>query len=138
MELARLASIKQQTTSPAGPFLRPRATGVPESKKMLPRYTGWFSATFSGASFFPVGPALAGNGDLVVFGPFWAAGKRNSGPWPKTEGRDFPALGVPKSKKKVTTLSGMFVRNFFAFAFCPTGPPRAGNRKIRVFEAILA
>ena len=43
--------------------------------------------------------------------------------------RNFPALGVPKSKKKVTTLSGMVVRYFLQFAFCPTG-----NREILVFS----
>ena len=44
--------------------------------------------------------------------------------------RNFPVLGVPKSTKNVTTLFRMVVRNFFTFAFWPTRPPRAGNRKM--------
>ena len=51
------------------------------------------------------------------FRPFWprtALGtQRNPGHGLETENRNFPALGGPKSKTKVTTLSGMVVRNFF-------------------------
>ena len=66
---------------------------------MLPRYPGWFSATFSGARFFSVGTPPVGNGDLVGFWPVLGT-SRNSGTGPKTENRNFPALGVPKSRKK--------------------------------------
>ena len=41
---------------------------------MSPRYPGWFSATFSGTTFFSVGPPPVGNGDLVVFWPVLGGG----------------------------------------------------------------
>ena len=50
------------------------------------------------------------------FGLFWAAEKRN-----------FPALGFLKSKKKVTTLSGMVVRNFFTLS-CFARPDPQGRK----------
>ena len=77
--------------------------------------------------FFSVGPPPAGNGDLVVF---WAAGTwRNSGPGPKTEKRNFPVLGGPKRGEKVTTLSGMVVRNFLTLYVLADQTPR--GRKSR-------
>ena len=45
----------------------------------------------------------------------------------------FPGARGPQiEEKKVTTLSGMVVRNFVTFNIF-TGPPQARNRKIRVF-----
>ena len=40
---------------------------------------------------------------------------------------NFPALGLPKSKEKVTTLSGMVVHNFLTFYLWPDGTPVRGK-----------
>ena len=37
--------------------------------------TGWFSATFSGPTFFPVASPLVGNGDLVGFWQYLGPGR---------------------------------------------------------------
>ena len=49
-----------------------------------------------------------------AFGPFWAAGhlEKFRARVKKQKKRNFPVLGVPKRGEKVTTLSGMVVRNF--------------------------
>ena len=39
----------------------------------------------------------------------------------------FPVLGVPKQNKKVTTLSGMVVRNFFTLYILADRTPRGGK-----------
>ena len=142
MELARLASkqaASKQQASSAGPFLVHRAEWVPKSKKKLPRYPGWFSATVSGTFFFWSDPHRLETVIYWGFGPFWAAGtERNSGAGPKTEKRNFPVLGVPKRGKKVTTLSGMVIRNFLTVYVLADWTPRAGKHEIRGFSAILA
>ena len=83
----------------------------------------------------PEGREIAKYGYFSSFWPRTAFSTwKNPGRGLKTEKRNFLALGVPKSKTKVNTLSGMVVRNFFLhFTFRPTGPPRLGNRKIWVF-----
>ena len=43
------------------------------------------------------------------------------------ENLNFPVLGVPKRKTKVTTLSGMVVRNFFTFHVLTDQAPRGGK-----------
>ena len=132
---ARLASKQQAATSPAGPFQAPRATRVPKSNKMLARHLGWFSATFSGTSFFWSDPHRP---EMVIwwyFGPFWAADiEKNSGPGPKTEKHNFSVLRVPKQKNKCTTLSGMVVRNFLTLYVLTDRTPTGGKtRKYKDF-----
>ena len=73
MEPARLAASSSKQPAPQGPGQAPQPKGSRNGKKMLPRYPGWFSATFSGTTFFPVRPPLAGNSDLVVFWPILGA-----------------------------------------------------------------
>ena len=66
--------------------------------------------------FFGRTPRWAQRVIYWVFGPLGAAGTwRNSGPGSKTEKHNFPEIGVPKRKKKVTTPSGMVVRHFVTF-----------------------
>ena len=78
------------------------------------------------------------------FRPFWpraALGTwRNSGPGSKTEKSDFPELGVPKrrGKKSYHPIWDSCPQLFLHLMFCPTRPPRAGNREKRGFQAILA
>ena len=62
------SSKQQQATSPAGPFLAPRATGVPKSKKNATTLSGMVFRNFR-AILFLVGPPPVRNGDLVVFWP---------------------------------------------------------------------
>ena len=77
-----------------GPKIPKTGPGDPKGsqnrKKLRPRYPGCFSATFSGTTFFSVGPPPAGIGDLRVFWPpghlekFWGQKwPKNSknGPW---------------------------------------------------------
>ena len=97
MELACLAS---KQASSAGPFLGPRASGVPKSKKMLPRYPGWFSATLSGTAFFSVGPPPVRNGDLVVFWPVLGRGHLEKfRDWAKNRKTQFPGARGPEIGK---------------------------------------
>ena len=65
------------------------------------------------------------------FGPFWprTALGRNPGTGPKAERRNFLALGVPKSKKKVTTLSGMVVHNFLTSNVLADRTPTGGESR---------
>ena len=92
MELA-----SKQQLAPQGP----RATEVPKSKKMLPHYPGCFSATFSGISFFPVGPPPVGNGDLVVFWPILGCGHLEKfGDWAINRKTQFPGARGPETGKK--------------------------------------
>ena len=132
MEPARLAS---KLASSAGPFLGLRATGVPKSEKMLLRYPGWFSATFSGTTFFRSDPHRSEKVISWYFGPFWAAGTRRiSGIGPKTAKHNFPVLGVSKRKTKVTTLSGTVVRNVLASYILTDQTPTGGKtRNTRIF-----
>ena len=107
MELGRLAS-KQATSPILGPFLVRRAEGARKSRKQIHAIRDKFPQLSREQLFFRSDPQVVGNGDLVVAGTY-----RNSGTGPNTERRNLPALGVPKSKRKVTTLSRMVVRNFF-------------------------
>ena len=122
----RVWQASKQQLAPQGPFWSVEQKGPRNrGKKMLPRFLGWFSATFSGTIFLRSDPHVVGNGDLLVL---WAPGtQRNSGTGPKTEKRNFLALGVPKSKKKITTLSGTVVRNFFTVL--PDWTPRGGKSR---------
>ena len=107
MEAARLASkqqqaaSKQQASSSAGPFLAPRATGVPKSKKMLPCYPGWFSATFSVTSSFWSDPHVVRNGDLVGFWPVLGRGYLDKfRAWTENRKTQFPGARGPKTEEK--------------------------------------
>ena len=51
---------------------------------------------------------------------------------------NFPVLGVPKQKNKTPRYPEWLFATFLHFTFGSTGPPRAGNRKIRGLSAILA
>ena len=68
------------------------------------------------------------------FGRFWpgmALGTEiNPGRGLKTEKCNFQALGVPKSRKKLPHYPGWLFATFLRCTFWPTGPPRAGNRKM--------
>ena len=158
MELARLASSKQLHRALSGPrshrgpkiekngttlsgmaffwFRHTSSQRTLTSKTKfykLPRYPGWFSATFAGPTVFSVGPPPVGNGDLVVFWPVLGTW-RNSRPGPKTEKHNFAVLGeffLPRCL-------GWLFATFLQFTFGPTGPPRAANREIQGFWAILA
>ena len=72
---------------------------------MLPRYPGWFSATFSEQIFGSVRPPRGQkrrfSGALARFGP---------GGRVENIETQFPGAGGPETEKK-TTLSGMIVRN---------------------------
>ena len=103
---------------------------------MLPRYLGWFSATFSGTIFFLADPQVVRNGDLVVCGPVLSRGHLEKfRDWAKNKKTPFPGAGGPEIEggNFFTMLSGMVVRNFLHFTFCLTGPPGAGNREKRGF-----
>ena len=63
---------------------------------------------------------------------------RNSGPGPKTKKRNFPQLGVPEQRGNKPRCPRWFSATVLRCAFRPTGPPRAGNRKIWGFWAVLA
>ena len=66
--------------------------------------------------------------EITKYGGFQAILAQNGpGRGLKTEKHNFPALGVRKSKRKVTTLSGMFVRNFFTFYVLPEWTPTGGK-----------
>ena len=112
--------------------------GVPKQKKNLPRYPGWLSATFLHVIFWPTGPSGAGNQEKRVFQAILA----QDGLWHLEKSRaraengktQFPGARGPEiEKKKLPRYPGLLSATFLRFMFCPTGPPRAGNRKIRVF-----
>ena len=96
---------------------------------MLPRYPGWFSATFSGTNFFAVVPPPAGNSDLGGFladlGPL-APGETRA----QARKQNFPVLGTllggESGRQKVSPRNSAIFLHF-------TGPPGGGNRKILVF-----
>ena len=73
MELARLASNKQASNkqlAPQGPFWSAEQKGSQNrEKKKLPRYSGWFSAIFSGTTFFRSDPQVVAKSDLLGFWP---------------------------------------------------------------------
>ena len=79
----------------------------------------------------PRGGKIAKYEDFRPFWPRTAFGTcRNPGHRLKMEKGNFPAQGVPKSKKKVTTLSGMVVRKFFMLYVLPDlfdRTPMGGN-----------
>ena len=107
--------------------------GVAKRKKKVTTVSGIF---FFYISCFgqpdPQGREITKYGDFRPFWPRTAFGTyRNPERGLKTEKTQFPGARGPETEKKVTSLSGMVVHNFFMF--CPTGPPRAGNRKIRAF-----
>ena len=82
----------------------------------------------------PQGQEIAQYGDFRPFWPRAAFGTyRNPGRGLKTEKRNFPALGVPKPKKKLPRYPGWLPATFLCFMFWPTGPPWVENRKIRIF-----
>ena len=101
-------------------------------KRILPRYPGRFSAFFLQFTFWPSGPPGAGNREIRVFRAILA----QDGLWHLEKSRvraengktQFPgARGPETEEKKVTTLSGMVVRNFFTFYVLPDQTPRGGK-----------
>ena len=114
----------------------PGARG-PEMKKKFLRIWDGFPQLFYNLCFgrpSPQGREIAKYGDLRPFWPRKAFGtERNLGRGLKTEKHNFPALGVLKSKKKLPRYLGWLSATFLRLTFGPTGPPRAGNRKVRVF-----
>ena len=87
--------------APQGPFWSAEQQGSrTRRKKKLPRYPGWFSATFSGMTPFPVGPPPVGNGDLLAFWPVLVSGTWK---WAKMGQKTtillFPAGGGPTKLK---------------------------------------
>ena len=76
MELARLVSSSSSSSNKHRRALSgPQSNRGPKiEKKMLPRYPGWFSATFLGTTFFRSDPHAVGNGDLVGFWPVLGLG----------------------------------------------------------------
>ena len=82
---------------------------------------------------------MGAKGDLLGF--WLVLGHKHveiSGTGPKTEKRNFLSLGVPKTRKKVTALSGMVVHNFSTLCVLTDQTPRGGNRKLQGFYAPLA
>ena len=121
MELARLASSKQAAASKLalqGPFQAPEQQGSQNRKKMLPLYPGWFSTTFSGTTFFSVGPPPVGNGENT---------ENTKMQFPSARGTF--GGGNPAAPKVSPQNWATFVR----FLFWPTRPPGAGNRETLVF-----
>ena len=95
------------------------------TSKMLPRYPGWFSATFSATAFFSVG-----NGNLMAVWPVLALGtQRNSGPGRETQKCNFPVLeALLRGKSSRPKSFSQKLRNFFhTFRF---GRPDPQGRKI--------
>ena len=73
----------------------------------------------------PRGGKSRNTGILGHFG-LWHFGKSRA--WAENGKKcNFPALGVPKARKKVTTLSGMVVRNFFTLCVLTDRTPRGGK-----------
>ena len=96
---------------------------------MLPRYPGWFSATFWGTTFFSVGPPPVGNGDLVVCWPVLGLGHveklRARAENIKTQ---FPGARAPETEKENLPRDPRWLSaTFFHFPFWPTGPAGVGN-----------
>ena len=115
MELARLASSsKQQATSPAGPFLGPRATGLPKSKKnnvaTLSRSLQLSRERF----FFQSDPHVVGNDDLVGFWPALGLGHLEKFR-ARAENRKTQFPAAPKRKKKLPRCPGWLSATFFTF-----------------------
>ena len=126
----RLASSKQQASSSAGPFLGPKAAGVPKSKKKLHVIRDGISQLSRQQVFFLVGPPPVGNGDLVVFRPVLALGMyRNSGP-----PCNFPVLGalLRKQSGRPKSLSPK-LRNFFTFSVLADRTPGDWKSRNAVF-----
>ena len=117
----------------------PGARGTFTGAKMLPRYLGWFFATFWGNTFFLVGPPPAGNSDLVGFWPIlglWHLKKfRAQAENTKTQ---FPGARGTFMRGNVTALSAMVFRNFLAKVFCLVGSPQAGNSNLVGVGPVLA
>ena len=92
----------KQQASPAGPFLGPRATGVPKSAKKVATPSGMGSRNFLGDKCFlgrtPTGRERWFGGSLARFG-LRALGEL-PGLGHKQKKRNFPVPGVPKLKKK--------------------------------------
>ena len=100
MKPVRLAS-KPQASSRAGPFLGPRATGVPESKKKCYHaIRDGFPQVLRNNFFFGRTP-LVGNSDVVVFWPVLGLGHldkfRAQAENRKTQ---FPGTRGPEIEKK--------------------------------------
>ena len=119
MELARLASKQQAASSKQlalqGPFWAPEQQGPRNQKKMVPRYPGRFSATFSGTSFF-----LVGNGDSLGLWPVLGRGHIEKFRARAVNGKaQFPgARGTFRGKVSPRNCAATFL----PFAFWPTGP----------------
>ena len=139
MELARLAC---KQASPAGPFLGPRALteGVQKSKKNVTTLSGRVFRNFLGYSFFSRSdPHVVGNGDLVGVWPVLGLGhSKFQSPGRKQKDAISQSSGSRNGGKKLPRYPGWLSATFLGLKVCPTGPPRAGNCKIRVLWAILA
>ena len=97
---------------------------------MLPRYPGWFSATFLGrVSFSSVGPATAGNSDLVGLWPTLGPGLGG-----KNETTISPGLGAPETEQNRCHMpsGGWVSARWPVGALLSVGPPLAGNTDLAV------
>ena len=143
MELARLATSKQQATrntqqaSSTGPFLVRRAEGVLKSKKNVTTPSRIIFRNFLGNNFFfGLTPRWSQRVVYWGFGLFWAAGHLEKFRARVKNGKtEFPGARGTFGGKSVSApkFSPNNCATFLHFAFWPTGPPGAGNRKIRVF-----
>ena len=142
MELARLASNKQarsnkQQLAPQGPFWCAGQKGSQNrEKKGLPRHPGWFSAPFSGTNFFRSDLQVVAKGGLLSFWPVLGRGRiEKFSPRAKNKKTQFPGArgtlggGDPSTQKFLPKIPLFFLH----FAFSPTGPRGARNRKMVVF-----
>ena len=105
---------------------------------MLPRYPGRLSATFSGTTFFPVGPRVVAKGDLLGF---WAsfgprALREIQGPGRK---HNFPELRALLGGKSVRPKSfSPKVRNVLTVCVLVDRTSRGRKSQKLVFQALLA
>ena len=130
------ASSKQQASC-AGPFLVAEQKGSQNPrKKCYHAIRDGFAQLSQEQLLFRSDPHVVGNNDLLGFWPVLGRGhlekfraraenRKTQFPGAKgTFGRENPSAPDVSPKNCAT---------FLHFAFWPTGPPRAGNRKILVF-----
>ena len=102
--------------SSTGPFLVRRAERVPKSEKNVTTLSVMVFRNFLRNNVF-FGQTPAGNGNLMVFWPVLGRGYLEKfRDWANNRKTQFPGARGPEiEKKKVTTPSGMVVRNFLQF-----------------------
>ena len=139
MELARLASNKQQASA-AGPFLGPRATRVPKSKKSYHAVRDGFPQLSREQIFFWSDPHVVGSGHLLGFWPVLGRGHlEKSRARAENRKTQFPGTSGTFGKQSVRPkIFSPKLRNCFTFCVLaertPTGRKSQNNGFLRPFR----